>query len=222
MSPTMPTTQPNGRKKPKRTPKTISAIAIPIIALPFPGAARRKRSALDDDETLFGHLAHGPGRPLLCVARSLDSAVGHLVAAEGRRLVDENAAELEPAGGAQRRVERGREHARLETEARPVRAFDRLVHRLRLIDDHDWAEDLLAAHLLVVAHLGDHRRLEELAGLATGEHLRSARPRLLDPGADPGTCVVVDHGADVGLVVARVADLQRFDLRHERLHECVE
>src|SRR5438270_9690644 len=218
----MPTTQPNGRKNPKSTPITISAIAIPIIAAAFPDAVRWKRSALDDDETLFRHLAHRPGRTLLRVARSLDSAVRHLVAAEGRRLVDEHSAELEPVGRAEGCVDGCREDARLKSEARTVRALDRLVHRSGFVDDHDRAEDLLAAHLLVVADTGDPRRLEELAGLATGEHFRSARSRLLDPRADPASRVVVDHGADVSLVVARVPDLQRFDLRHERLHEGVE
>ena len=62
---------------------------------------------LQDDETLFGHLAHGPGGAFAGVAGGLDAAVGHLVGAERRRLVDDHAAELEPAG----RVEGGPEVA---------------------------------------------------------------------------------------------------------------
>jgi hypothetical protein len=42
----MPTTQPNGRKNPNRTPITINAIAIPIIETTFPGVAARKRRRL--------------------------------------------------------------------------------------------------------------------------------------------------------------------------------
>ncbi len=54
---------------------------------------------LEDDETLFGHLAHRVRRPLARVPRVLDSAVRHLIGAEGRRLVDGDAAELELACG---------------------------------------------------------------------------------------------------------------------------
>src|SRR5581483_12210734 len=131
------------------------------------------RSPLNDDETLFGHLAHGPGRALLRVAGGLDPAVGHLVAAEGRRLVHDDAAELEPLGRRERAVERAREDARLEAEARAVRTLDRLVERVDRVHDDDGPEDLLAAHLLVVGDLGEHRRLQELALGAAREDART-------------------------------------------------
>src|ERR687888_609642 len=46
---------------------------------------------------LLRELAHGIVRALARVARVLDAAVGHLVGAEGRGLVDGDAAEFEPS-----------------------------------------------------------------------------------------------------------------------------
>src|SRR5207245_315710 len=57
---------------------------------------------------------------------------------------------------------------------------------------------------------------------APGEEAGARRLRLLDPREDALLRAVVDHRADVGLVVARVADVQRLDLRQEALEEAVE
>ena len=65
------------------------------------GEACDRLSGLQNNESLFGHLADRPGGAFARVAGRLDAPVGHLVGAEGRRLVDDHAAELEPA----RRVE---------------------------------------------------------------------------------------------------------------------
>src|SRR3954470_5518648 len=96
-------------------------------------APRRRASSpqarlkVDHDEALFGQLAHRVGRALARVAGVLDAAVGHLVGAEGRRLVDDHAAELELLGRAQGGVESRREDAGLEAVARRVGELDRLV-----------------------------------------------------------------------------------------------
>ena len=106
----------------RRVPAGVAAggAARPAPAAPCAGSGRRGTAAsvltaarraspqagleLEDDEALLGQLAHRVGRPLARVAGVLDAAVGHLVGAEGRRLVDRDAAELEPL----RRRERGR------------------------------------------------------------------------------------------------------------------
>ena len=69
---------------------------------------RAESQRLDHDEAILRELAHGVGGPFARVARVLDAAVRHLVGAEGRGLVDGDAAELEPL----RRGERGLQIAR--------------------------------------------------------------------------------------------------------------
>ena len=51
--------------------------------------------------------------------------------------------------------------------------------------------------------------------------MRSSPSGLGDPREDPLARVVVDHRPDVGLLVGRIADLQRLDLRHELGDEAV-
>src|SRR5438045_198021 len=96
-TPTRPTTIPtHGITNPKMSPITMSAMARPIMGAGFPGREVAKPGLeVDHDEPLIGQLAHDVGRPLTRVARVLDPAVGHLVRAERRRLVDDHAAELE-------------------------------------------------------------------------------------------------------------------------------
>ena len=54
---------------------------------------------------------------------------------------------------------------------------------------------------------GDHRRLDHGTSLvAAGEHLGAEPAGLLDPVEDPLSRFSVDHGADVRLLVGRVAD----------------
>src|SRR5581483_884332 len=147
---------------------------------------------LNHDETLFRHLADRPGWALLRVAGGLDPAVGHLVAAEGRRLVHDDAAELEPLGHVEGRVEGAREDARLEAEAGAVRPLDRLVERVDRVDDDDRAEDLVAADPRVVGDVREHRRLEQPVLLAARADLSA---RVVDPLADARARVLVDHRA---------------------------
>src|SRR5947209_16001125 len=109
-------------------PTTSMATPTPIMEEASPQPTVAKPSALDDDEPLLRHLADGPRRAFLRVSRCLHTAVGHLVAAEGRRLVHHDAAEFEGVRGAERGVDRGGEDRRLEAELRGVRALDALVH----------------------------------------------------------------------------------------------
>ena len=62
------------------------------------GSACLHALAVEDDESLFGHLTHGVGRTLAGVAGVAQAAVGLLVGAPGRHLVDEHAAEVQAAG----------------------------------------------------------------------------------------------------------------------------
>src|SRR5919198_3567809 len=86
----------HGRKNVTMIPTTIAASATPIMGPAFPGPETRNPLEIHDDETLFGQLAYRVRRALAGVPRRLDAAVGHLVGAEGRRLVDRHAAEVEP------------------------------------------------------------------------------------------------------------------------------
>ena len=81
--------------------RNLSSRAIRAIGRrEFTGPAEKPRPAskVDDDDALLGQLAHRVRRSLARVARILDAAVGHLVGAERRRLVDGHAAELEARG----------------------------------------------------------------------------------------------------------------------------
>ena len=74
------------------------------------------------------------------------------------------------------------------------------------VDDHDRAEDLVAAHLRVVGDLGDHRRPDQAA----------LSPRRRAPRAPARASSIharirvrasgVDHRPDVGVLVGGVAD----------------
>src|ERR671924_191928 len=75
------------------------------------------RLRLHDDQAGLGHLPHGVVRAFTGVAGVAHAAVGHLVGAVRRDLVDEDAAEVELARGAQRGREVGGEDRRLEPVA---------------------------------------------------------------------------------------------------------
>src|SRR5215210_1544652 len=135
-TPTMPTAMPTqGITKPKMIPITTSAMASPIIGPSVPATPRRKL-ALEDDEPLLGQFADGVGGALARVARLLDAAVGHLVGAEGRRLVDGDAAELQLLGRPQRGIQPAGEDPGLQAVPRRVRELDPLVERLDRGEGH--------------------------------------------------------------------------------------
>src|SRR5439155_20868243 len=111
-----------------------------------PGAAARHPAAaacseLDHHHALLGHVAHGVVRSLARVPGLFRPAVGHLVDAEGGRLVDRDAAELEPLACGNRSREVTREDARLETVVGVVRQADRLLERLERAQPQYRTED---------------------------------------------------------------------------------
>src|SRR5947208_8944450 len=131
---------------PRTRPITTSASATPIMGPAVPPPANPKLE-VDHDDPLFGQLPHRVGRTLARVAGILHTAVGHLIGAERRRLVDRHAAELEPPREVERRSHAPREDPGLEAVAGRVRELDRLVERLDGVDGANGAEDLLARDL---------------------------------------------------------------------------
>ena len=113
------------------------------------------------------------------------------------------------------------EDPRLEPVAGRVGEGDPLLERLVGRDRAHRPEDLLAGDLHVGGDVREHGGLDQPVLLAAGEHGRAARPGLLDPGDDPLLRVGVDHRPDVGLLVRRVADLERLDLGDEARDEVV-
>src|ERR687896_1301040 len=112
---------------------------------------RSEGDARDDHDAGLGHLLHRVLQALASEARLLRPAVGHLVGTEGRYVVDDDAADLDLAVGQERPLQVAREHPGLEAEGRPVHAVDGLLEGLVAADRGDRSEDLLPAHLHVVA-----------------------------------------------------------------------
>src|SRR5204862_6186578 len=105
-----------------------------------PRPAAKETSSLENDEPLLGHLADRVGGAFLRVTRSPDAAVGHLVGAERRRLVDGDAAELVRLGRRERRRDRTGEDTRLEPVVGSVRTIVVVlvsVHRVTDAVRHD-------------------------------------------------------------------------------------
>ena len=93
-----PACAPNGRRS---TPARTGGDPAPDRSSP-----PCSPSGLQHDEAGLGHLPHGVGGPFAGVAAVADAAVGLLVGPPGRHLVDEHAAEVEPAGGRRARLSR--------------------------------------------------------------------------------------------------------------------
>ena len=102
----------------------------------------------------------GPSRVLPGV---LDAAVGHLVGAEGRHLVDQDAAELEGSGRLQPSPDIAGEDAGLEAELRVVGEAQRLVEVRVAVDRRHRAEDLLAPDLGLVRRRAEQGRRQAAA-----------------------------------------------------------
>src|ERR1035437_1025935 len=84
-------------------------------------------SRLQHHQALLCHLADRPGWTLARVARLLDATVGHLVATEGRAVVDDDRAELERGGGRQDARQIAREQPSLQPMRVAVAARNRVV-----------------------------------------------------------------------------------------------
>src|SRR4051794_28029389 len=116
---------PHGKTKSPMIPSTTSASATPIMSGSFPGIPGAKpQLELEDHDPLLRQLADGVGGALAGVAGGLHASVRHLVGAEGRCLVDGDAAEVEPLRGAEGGADVRREDPGLEAVAGAVRALD--------------------------------------------------------------------------------------------------
>src|SRR6476620_5752948 len=102
---------------------------------------------LEDDETLFGHLANRVRRSFPRIPGILDASIRHLIRPERRRLVDRDPAELELPRGVQRGLDVPGEHPGLQPVARSVRECDRLVERVVRTHRAEWTEDLFTRDL---------------------------------------------------------------------------
>ena len=174
-------------------------------------------SALQGDEALLGQLEHRVGRALAGVAGVLDAAVGLLVGAEGRDLVDQDAAELERPAGLQAAADVAGEDAGLEAELGVVGQLQRFAELREGVDRGDRAEDLLAPDLGVFGRRAEQGRGEAAAlvdQLAAGQQLGPGGDRLVDPRLDPVAVVGGDQRADVG--VRRRAGRRRSASRRSR------
>ena len=194
------------------------------MARPHDSSSARRTSALQRDQPLLGQLAHRVGRALAGVARVLDAAVGHLVGAEGRDLVDQDAAELEAPAGLDRAADVAGEDAGLEAELGVVGHVEALVEGLEGVDHRDRAEDLLAPDLGVALGAAQHGRREAAVlvdELAAGEQLGAARDGLVDPLLDAVAVVRGDQRADVGVLAHRVAGDEALDVLDEAGREVV-
>src|SRR6478752_5414886 len=168
---------------PKR-PTATSLASLDCFCGGKPSRLQGRRLALQGDKSLLSQLVDGVGGALAGVAGVLDAAVGLLIGAEGRDLVDQDTAELEGAAGLQAAADVAGEDAGLEAELGVVGALQRLLEVAEGVDRGDRAEDLLAPDLGVF-----RRRLQQGRGeaaalvdeLAAGQQLGPAGDRLVDP-----------------------------------------
>ena len=129
------------------------------------------------------------------------------------RLLDDSLTWTTPTCSRSRRVhgagDVAREDAGGQAERRRVDLGDRLVERSERDDRHHRREDLLAhdAHARARDPVED-RRMEQRARPPAAVHHRRAVPhRFGDPGLGAPRFAFADHRADVGVRVARIADL---------------
>ena len=172
----------NPARSPERDPaaRRVSGGGTPLPA--------SRRLPLQRDEALLGQLEDRVGRALAGVAGVLDAAVGHLVGAEGRHLVDQDAAELERRRRLEAAADVAGEDAGLEAELGVVGQPQRLAEVRVAVDRRHRAEDLLAPDLGLARRAGEQGRGEAAAlvdQLAAAQQLGAAGDRLVDPLLDP-------------------------------------
>ena len=124
-------------------------------------------------------------------------------------VVDPDGAELELPRRVQRPADVTRPDGGREPVVDVVRPRDRLVVVGEPLHGHDRAEDLALHDLVLLADVGDHRRLDEEATravrLAAGKDLRALRA--LEEAEDAVLLVLRDHRPHVELLaLGRVAD----------------
>lgn len=120
-----------------------------------------------------------------------------------------------------------RDDAGRQTVFGRVRPVDRLLQRLELQDLLARTEDLLLGDRVVVLHVREHRRLDEVAVAGVRPHLAAGLQlgALLHTGLherkDLLELRVVDLRTLLGAVVKRIADFALFGLLDAALHELV-
>ena len=130
--------------------------------------------------------------------------MGHLRNQRNVR-VDPHAAEVEALGHPHGATEVFRPHTAGQRVVNAVGPTHCFVLVAELLDGDDWAEDLVLNHLVVLAQVGDDRRLEEEAvttnGTAAGNHVRVRRSPTHEA-ADVGQLIrVVDWAVEHFFVV---------------------
>src|SRR5918996_2920123 len=138
-------------------------------------------NAGEDHDPGLGHLLHRVPEPLAAVAGVLGSAVRHLVGAEGRHVVDDHAADPDLPVGQHGPFDVASEHAGLEPESGAVDLVQGLLEGLVPVDGGHRPEDLLSAHVHVLADAGQHRGgVEGVLPLPAHQHLGALGQRLVD------------------------------------------
>src|SRR5262249_6816654 len=143
-----------------------------------PAAGRSSGSQgprIEGQELELGHLLDRVAKALPPEARALDAAVRHVVDAEGRDVVDHQAADLDPVERCVDDADVVREEPGLEAELARTRPVERLECVAERLEGDDGGEDLLARDLHLLADARDHGRLDDAAvALAAGQDPRTA------------------------------------------------
>src|SRR5579862_8599086 len=109
-----------------------------------PGAPRPRSTLAHHHEPQLRHVLDRIADALAAEARVLHAAVGHVVDAERRHVVDHDAADLQLVPRALGMRERIGEHAGLQPEVAVVHARERLVEIAEAFEDRDRPERFLA------------------------------------------------------------------------------
>src|ERR687891_1012635 len=169
--------------------------------------------AREDHDPWLGHLLDRVPKPLAAIAGVLGPAVRHLVGPEGRHVVHDDPADSDLPVREHGPVDVAGEHPALEPEGRAVDLVDGLLEGLVPVDRGHRPEDLLPAHLHVLAHAAQDRgQVEGILPLPADKHLGALGQRLVDHPLDLVQPARVDQGPHVGVGVHGVADPEALHL----------
>src|SRR3954451_8590265 len=173
-------------------PPSLSWTFDTFERLPLLAALQRQR--VEREQLQLGHLFNGVPEALAAGSGILDAAVGHVVDAERRHVVDHQPARVDPVERLLHDPQVAREDPRLEAELAGPGAVDCLVHVVVAVEDDERRERLLAGDTHVLLRVGEHRRFPHPSlALAAGEHGRTVGHGLLDPRLDALGGAVVDQ-----------------------------
>src|SRR5215510_1565624 len=225
-------------KPAKTSPRTMTVLLWTVVAVPMPSLfwlrLRTRCSPLQIDRhalPLRITVEHAFERILAAHAALLISAVG-LTRKLSEALIDLNPAGLDRMRRIDCLADVTRPHVRRETIMAVVRHADRFALVFPRNGHHHRAEDLLSRNAPVVAHVGKHRWLDEIAACQRSFFRRQSAERepcpfLLNPvgdvAADAIELLPVDDGSHVGRFIGRIADREllerRRQLREERVKD---